>query len=169
MYGKWIKEACDKYDLDPSILAGLIKQESNFYHKAKSYAGAYGLTQVMPATAKCYGYDLSTPKSQIFAGADYLRKCYNHRAVNGDTILALADYNAGWGNVSKYGGVPPFKQTREYVVLVPKHAKQYRKFLAENYGEKPAEKIKEVKRAKRVAWWFVNRLKRKQKEVVWNG
>lgn len=128
-YGRDIFDVCLSFNLDPVLLGALIKQESNGNPNAKSQCGAFGLTQVMPDTATCYDYDLSTPRDQIFAGAHYLSMCFKHKAVQGNIELALAAYNAGWGNVSKYHGMPPFKETRHYVRKVLQYADEYRQFL----------------------------------------
>ena len=104
--------------------------ESGGHPSARSGPGAYGLTQVMPDTARGYGYNLGTPAGQIEAGADYLARCIRHRASKGRIDLALAAYNAGWGNVAKYGGIPPFRETKKYVPRVLKYAEEYRRFLA---------------------------------------
>ncbi len=168
IYGEWIREAAEKYNLDPAILGGLIMQESAGNPRAKSYCGAFGLTQVMPATAAGYGYKLDTPKNQIYAGADYLARCFKHKAVNGNLQFALAAYNAGWGNVSKYGGIPPFKETRKYIPRVLKYAKQYRKYII-SLGKKAmleAEKILDGKKKKskwRHRTWWVNKLRRRDR------
>lgn len=97
---------------------GLVKQESNFSIGARSPVGAFGLTQIMPDTAKGLGiypgyYD--DPKLQLEGGAKYLLQQLNKF---GSMDLALAAYNAGPGNVSKYGGIPPFKETQNYVVRI---------------------------------------------------
>lgn len=111
------KEASDTYQVPLSLLKAVGKQESNFDPKATSRCGAQGIMQLMPATAAELGVtDAYDAKQNIMGGAKYLSQLLSK--YNGNTTLALAAYNAGSNNVAKYGGVPPFKETQDYVVKV---------------------------------------------------
>ncbi|HEY4095280.1 MAG TPA: lytic transglycosylase domain-containing protein [Baekduia sp.] len=123
-YDAQITAAATKYGIDPALLKGLIRQESNFNASARSGAGAQGLTQLMPATAKSLGVDAGDPAQAIDGGARYLKTQLDR--FGGDESKALAAYNAGPGAVAKYGGVPPYAETQGYVKSVLAFAAQYR-------------------------------------------
>lgn len=120
---KNIHTAARKYELPPELLRGVIRAESNYQVRAVSHAGAQGLMQLMPGTAKELGVDNPFDIEQnINGGARYLRKMLDK--FDGDIKLALAAYNAGPGAVEKYGGeVPPYQETERYVDKVLRFSK----------------------------------------------
>ena len=124
-FGAEITAAAEKHGIDPALLAGLVKQESGFNPNAGSPAGARGLTQLMPGTAAGLGVtDVLDPIQNLDGGAKYLRQQLD--AFGGDVTRALAAYNAGPGAVQRYGGVPPYAETQNYVRIVQANAAQYR-------------------------------------------
>jgi soluble lytic murein transglycosylase-like protein len=124
-YGDEITAAARRNGIDPALLAGLVRQESNFNPSAVSPAGARGLTQLMPATAAGLGVsDPSDSAQALEGGARYLRRQLD--AFGGDVTKALAAYNAGPGAVQRYGGVPPYAETQAYVRKVQAFAAAYR-------------------------------------------
>ena len=111
---------CRYGDGQQTLLKAVAKAESNYNANAVSAAGAQGVMQLMPATAKSLGVDNPfDARSNIMGGAKYISQKLNQ--YDGDVELALAAYNAGSGNVAKYGGVPPFTETRNYI----KRIKEY--------------------------------------------
>jgi soluble lytic murein transglycosylase-like protein len=125
-YAAEIDAAASKYGLDPALLRGLIRQESNFNPKAGSPAGAQGLCQLMPGTARALGCTNPwDPAQNIDAGARYLKQQLDR--FGGDIPKSLAAYNAGPGAVQRYGGVPPYAETQNYVRRVQAYADEYRR------------------------------------------
>jgi soluble lytic murein transglycosylase-like protein len=124
-----IAAAAAKYGVDPALLAGVVKQESNFNPNAQSGVGAKGLTQLMDSTARGLGVTNSfDPAQSLDGGAKFLGGLL--KQFHGDQSLALAAYNAGPGAVQKYGGIPPYQETQRYVPLVLGYAAQFRRIWA---------------------------------------
>ena len=109
-----IRQAAQTHGVSEGLIKAVMHTESGFNVNARSPVGAQGLMQLMPATARRFNvsnaYD---PQQNINAGAKYL--AWLMKRFNGNTSLALAGYNAGEGNVQKYGGIPPFRETQDYV------------------------------------------------------
>ena len=113
------QEAAETYDVPVNLLKAIGKAESNFDPNVVSSAGACGVMQLMPKTAEYLGVkDSFDPEQNIMGGAKYIAQML--KKYNGDVKLSLAAYNAGSGNVAKYGGIPPFEETQHYVVKVTK-------------------------------------------------
>ncbi len=109
------KAAARKHGVPEDLFLRLVQQESNWNPTAKSRVGAYGLAQLMPGTARYLGVDSRNPRENLEGGARYLKEQYDEF---GSWRLALAAYNAGPGAVKKYNGVPPFRETRNYVKVI---------------------------------------------------
>ena len=113
----YVQEAAAKYNVDPALIEAVIKQESAYNASAQSGVGAQGLMQLMPGTAKDLGVSNAfDPRENVMGGAKYLSQLMT--MFDGNLTKVLAGYNAGPGNVQKYGGVPPFKETQDYVEKV---------------------------------------------------
>jgi soluble lytic murein transglycosylase-like protein len=113
--------AAEKYSLPASFVASVMRAESGFQPSAVSPKGAIGLMQLMPETARQLGVDPADPKQNAEGGAQYLHDLLAKYEKDPDqVVLALAAYNAGPGAVEKYHGVPPYRETREYILRVLK-------------------------------------------------
>jgi soluble lytic murein transglycosylase-like protein len=128
-YGSLVNEAAQRHGVDPALVAGVIEAESGFNARAVSPAGAQGLMQLMPGTARGLGVaDSLDPTQNVMGGAKLLRQLLDR--YKGDTRLALAAYNAGPGAVDKHGGVPPYAETQRYVPKVLAATERYRQSKA---------------------------------------
>lgn len=127
-YDEHIRQAATLYQIPEQLVRAVIKVESDYDPRAVSYAGARGLMQLMPETAERLGVkDINDPRENIFGGVRYLRLLAN--MFNGDLDFTIAAYNAGEGAVIQHGGVPPYAQTRDYVVKVTKFYRRYRSIV----------------------------------------
>jgi len=125
-----IRSISKMYKLPPTLVHAVITAESSYNPNAISRAGAVGLMQLMPETAKRFGVsNRRDPKQSIYGGSRYLRHLL--KLFKNDLSLALAAYNAGEGAVKKYGNkIPPYKETRNYVNKVIRYYKKYRSSMS---------------------------------------
>jgi soluble lytic murein transglycosylase-like protein len=124
-----IFEVAENQGVDPRFVHAVIWQESKYDAHARSHAGAQGLMQLMPATAKRFGCEHpDNPEENITAGTKYLS--WLLKRFSGNVELALAGYNAGEGSVDKYDGIPPFNETQNYVkIITGRYGKTYHPVL----------------------------------------
>jgi hypothetical protein len=123
-FGSIIYNEAKKNDINPELVAAVVRAESRFQPTARSGAGAIGLMQLVPRTGKWMGAkDLTNPQQNIAAGAKYLK--YLHGRFNGNETKVIAAYNAGEGNVRRFNGVPPFRETRNYVAKVKNYQQEF--------------------------------------------
>ena len=124
-FGSIIYKEAKKNGVRPELVAAVVEAESRFKPTARSGAGAVGLMQLVPRTGRWMGAkDLTNPQQNVAAGAKYLK--YLSERFDGNETKIIAAYNAGEGNVKRFGGVPPFKETRKYVVKVRNYEKEYK-------------------------------------------
>ncbi|MBX3230272.1 MAG: lytic transglycosylase domain-containing protein [Labilithrix sp.] len=124
-YDEHIRGAAILYQLPEQLIRAVIKVESDYDPRAVSSAGARGLMQLMPQTAERLGVkDINDPRENIYGGVRYLRVLAN--MFNGNLDFTIAAYNAGENAVISHGGIPPYAQTRDYVVKVTKFYRRYR-------------------------------------------
>lgn len=131
-YGTIIYREARRNNLPPELVAAVVEAESDFRPLLISHKNAQGLMQIIPSTAQFIGAgDLFNPADNIAAGTKYLR--YLHNRFNGDIRMVLAAYNAGEGNVEKFGGIPPFPETINYLQKVNTRAHHYRQRVRQTY------------------------------------
>jgi soluble lytic murein transglycosylase-like protein len=124
-YDETIRQAATLYQIPEQLVRAIIRCESDYDPRAISVSGARGLMQLMPDTAeRMQVRDIDDPRENIYGGVRLLRILANE--FNGDLDLTVAAYNAGDGAVMRFGGIPPYTQTRDYVVNVTKFYRRYR-------------------------------------------
>ena len=130
-YGDIIFREARKNDLAPELVAAMVHTESDFRPELVSHKTAQGLMQIVPATAALLGVDDPfDPQKNIAAGTRYFRYLLDRFD---DETMALAAYNAGEGNVARYGGIPPFAETRDYISKVNRRTRRYRDGFRNSY------------------------------------
>ncbi|MCU1229171.1 MAG: transglycosylase domain protein [Acidobacteria bacterium] len=136
-FGGLIHEKAEKYKVDPALVAAVVETESRFRTNARSQVGAKGLMQLMPRTGRWMGArNLYDPEQNVDAGVKYLS--YLSDRFDGNLKKTIAAYNGGEGNVKRYNGVPPFRETQQYVKKVmhkyEKRKGEMKRFEAEQRG-----------------------------------
>jgi len=137
-FGSIIYSEAKKNNIRPELVAAVVQAESKFKPTARSGAGAIGLMQLVPRTGRWMGArDLTNPAQNISAGAKYLR--YLSDRFDGNETKMIAAYNAGEGNVKRFGGVPPFKETRNYVTRVKDFEEDFHNRVENRAAEQTAD------------------------------
>jgi len=123
-YDELIRELARRYEVEPALVKAVIRAESDFDPRAVSSKGARGLMQLTPRTARWHGVsNPQDPRQNILGGVRFLRALLDR--FDNDTKLALAAYNAGGGAVARFGGLPPYQETRRYVATVLRYRQRY--------------------------------------------
>ena len=139
-YGTAISLAAERHEMDGLLLAAIVAVESRFTPEAVSPRGATGLMQVRPLVARAYGtHDLFDPYANVDVGSRYFRSLV--KDYDGDLELALAAYNAGPAAVARYGGIPPYRETRAYVRKVLDRYEEYNRRANEARSSARAARI----------------------------
>ena len=130
-YGAIIYREARRHDLPPELIAAMVHTESDFRAGLVSHKSAQGLMQIVPSTARLLGVDDPfDPEKNIAAGTKYFRYLLDRFD---DETIALAAYNAGEGTVSRFGGIPPFAETRDYISKVNRRTRRYRETFRNSY------------------------------------
>ena len=140
-FGDLIHQKAQKYDVDPALVAAVVETESRFRTHARSQVGARGLMQLMPRTGRWLGAgNLYDPNQNLDAGTKYLS--YLTQRFDGNLKKTIAAYNAGEGNVRRYRGVPPFRETRSYVKQVMSRYAKRKQQLQEYNAQQQADETR---------------------------
>ena len=133
-FGAIIYKEAKKNNVRPELVAAVVQAESRFKPTARSGAGAVGLMQLVPRTGRWMGArDLTNPQQNVAAGAKYLK--YLSERFDGNETKIIAAYNAGEGNVKRFGGVPPFKETRNYLKKVRSYEADFKNRVENRIAE----------------------------------
>ena len=142
-FGAVIYQEAKKNNIRPELVAAVVQAESRFKPTARSGAGAIGLMQLVPRTGRWMGArDLTNPVQNIAAGTKYLK--YLHERFDGNETKMIAAYNAGEGNVKRFGGVPPFKETRKYLTKVRGYEQEYKNRVDNRIADNDADQADAV-------------------------
>lgn len=143
-FGSIIYREAKNNNLRPELVAAVVQAESKFKPTARSGAGAVGLMQLVPKTGRWMGArDLTNPAQNIAAGAKYLK--YLHDRFDGNEQKVIAAYNAGEGNVQRFNGVPPFRETRNYVKRVQNFEDEFRNRVDSHNADVAASQVAEAR------------------------
>jgi len=130
-YGSIIYREARRNHLAPELVAAVVQAESDFRPRLVSHKSAQGLMQIIPETSRLLGCENPfDPAANIAAGCKYLRQLLDRF---GDQHVAIAAYNAGEGNIERFGGIPPFDETRDYVQRVGRHTEEYRQRIQSRF------------------------------------
>jgi len=133
-YGSIIYREARRHGLSPELVAAVVEAESDFRPRLLSHKQAHGLMQLIPSTGQLMGVnDLMNPAENVRGGTRYLK--YLHHRFDGDQTMILAAYNAGEGTVRRFGGVPPYAETRNYLARVEKSRARYETRVAKRMAE----------------------------------
>lgn len=142
-FSEIINQAAKHYSIDPYLVKAVIKVESDFDPNVVSSKGARGLMQLIPGTAKLVGcHNSFDPQDNIYGGSRYLRMMLDR--FNGNVDFALAGYNAGPGRVEQHGGIPPIRETRNYVTKVNHYYQQFRSYAGISGSMKRVTKVTKI-------------------------
>jgi Transglycosylase SLT domain len=142
-FGAVIYKEAKKNDLRPELVAAVVQAESRFKPTARSGSGAVGLMQLVPRTGRWMGArDLTNPAQNIAAGTKYLK--YLNERFDGNETKVIAAYNAGEGNVKRFGGVPPFRETRSYVNKVRNYEQDFQNRVDNRMADMSASAVADM-------------------------